>query len=296
MRQVRFQGKPYNVNKDLWARSNFQWLVSRCTVLLTLLTLTVGCAGPKVIPEASYEYSLSAVDLRDKEDWDQYTVAVEDTSENQVLTYQDGRIKAGFAIGPQAIEARFLNPTSNIQRVQLQNGLFIGADETAQELVTGDMSYANRNVSPRPIILRSKQSKATTLIPRQHIEFSKTQGVVIMENLMSPTLTASMNMAEKAKERAGDTIQVVLPVQTRGEVRQYRFKFSVSDVLLPPDRAIQALLDGEVSKGLRTEYVRKIKGDPKETRKRDGRTIWYYGTVTDRTKIIFENGKVTEVK
>lgn len=61
-------------------------------------------------------------------------------------------------------------------------------------------------------------------------------------------------------------------------------------------RIRKALEEGEIVEGMAPEHVREVKGDPKSTRKEDGQTIWYYGTVTRRTRIYFEDGVVVDMK
>jgi hypothetical protein len=56
----------------------------------------------------------------------------------------------------------------------------------------------------------------------------------------------------------------------------------------------RAIERGQVVRGMSREDVRFIKGDPRETRKEEGQTIWVYGTVTQRERYYFENGKLVE--
>jgi len=61
-------------------------------------------------------------------------------------------------------------------------------------------------------------------------------------------------------------------------------------------RIREALEEREVVEGMAPNHVREVEGDPKSTRKEDGQTIWYYGTVTRRTKIYFKDGAVVDIK
>ena len=46
--------------------------------------------------------------------------------------------------------------------------------------------------------------------------------------------------------------------------------------------------------GMSKEDVRFVKGDPKRTKEEEGRTVWVYGTVSQRKRVYFEDGKVVD--
>jgi non-homologous end joining protein Ku len=57
----------------------------------------------------------------------------------------------------------------------------------------------------------------------------------------------------------------------------------------------RAIERGDVVRGMSKEDVRFVEGDPREVREEDGRTVWIYGSVTQRTRIYFENGEVADI-
>jgi hypothetical protein len=56
----------------------------------------------------------------------------------------------------------------------------------------------------------------------------------------------------------------------------------------------RAIERGDVVRGMSKEDVRFVMGEPRDVREQDGRTVWVYGTVTDRKRVYFENGKIAE--
>ena len=55
-----------------------------------------------------------------------------------------------------------------------------------------------------------------------------------------------------------------------------------------------AIERGDIVRGMSKEDVRFVQGDPKSVKHEDGQTIWYYGTVTQRWEVFFEDGKVVD--
>lgn len=263
---------------------------------LVVALLTAGCAGTGTTVEPNYVFSLDQVDLREEGSWSDYTITERDTAGGVRLVYRDSVLSARFFPSEGVISSRFRNETDLILRVQLQDGLYVGSQGSPQRLVTGEMSYAMRNSSPRPLILPSGASDSVVLIPYENVIFDERRGVVITRWLVLPNSVSSIHGAERAESNVGKSFQLILPVRVKGEVRQYTFTFKVEGAGLPPARTLTALFEGEVVTGLEQRYVREIKGEPNATRQKNGQTIWYYGTVTDRTRIIFEEGKVVKIQ
>lgn len=269
---------------------------------ITLLSLGVlagvliaGCSSAGQIVEPRYVIGLEQVQLQSEPNWSEYTVRQRDTTAGVQTVYRDSTWEVRFYPSGGAISMKATNRSESIIRVQVQDGLYIGPESSPQELVTGEMSYSARNASPRPTILRPSGGGAADLIPLEHVSFFPKTGVSLDRTFFPPSLIATMEDVEKARSNVGKSFSLVLPVETRASTRQYRFGFSVKDVILPPDQAIQALLSGTVTKGIHKSYVRQIKGEPRFTDTRDGRLVWYYGTMTDRTRIFFEDDHVVEI-
>jgi len=257
--------------------------------------LMVGCTSNKQIVEPRYVIGLEQVQLQSEPDWSKYTVRQRDTTAGVQTVYRDSTWAVQFYPSGGAISMKAINRSENIIRIQVQDGIYIGPGSSPQEIVTGDMSYSARNASPRPIILRPSDGGGADLIPMRHVSFLPKVGVRLDQTFFPPRLIATMEEVEKARSNIGKNFSLVLPVETRASIRQYRFEFSVEDVILPPDDAVQALISGTVTEGIHKSYVRQIKGEPSVTDTQDGRLVWYYGTVTDRTKIFFEDDHVVEI-
>jgi hypothetical protein len=56
----------------------------------------------------------------------------------------------------------------------------------------------------------------------------------------------------------------------------------------------RAIERGDVVRGMSKEDVRFVEGDPKGIIEEEGRTVWTYGTVTQRKKVYFEDGYVNQ--
>jgi len=254
-----------------------------------------GCASTEQAVEPRYVIGLEQVQLQSEPDWSKYTVRQRDTTTGVQTVYRDSTWKVRFYPSGGVISMKAINRSENIIRVQLQDGLYIGPGSSPQELVTGEMSYSARNASPRPTILRPFGDGSADLIPLGHVSFSPETGVSLDQTFFPPSVISTMEDVEKARSNVGKNLSLILPVEARASTRQYRFRFSVADVILPPDEAIQALLSGTVTEGIHKSYVRQIKGEPRVTNTRDGRLVWYYGTMTDRTKIFFEDDHVVKI-
>ena len=58
----------------------------------------------------------------------------------------------------------------------------------------------------------------------------------------------------------------------------------------------RAIERGDVVRGMSKEDVQFVKGDPRAVQDESGRTVWLYGTVTQRTRIYFEGGQVVDTQ
>jgi hypothetical protein len=258
--------------------------------------LMAGCSSNEQIVEPRYVIGLEQVQLQSEPDWSKYTVRQRDTTAGVQTVYRDSTWEVRFYPFGGRISMKAANRSESIIRIQVQDGLYIGPESSPQELVTGEMSYSARNASPRPTILRPSAEGSAELIPLDHVSFLPKIGASLDQTFFPPPLITTMEQVEKARSNVGKNLSLILPVETRASTRQYRFGFSVKDVILPPDDAVQALISGTVTEGIHKSYVRQIKGEPRVTDTRDGRLVWYYGTVTDRTKIFFEDDHVAEIR
>ena len=57
----------------------------------------------------------------------------------------------------------------------------------------------------------------------------------------------------------------------------------------------RAIERGQIVRGMSEEDVRFVEGEPRKVRAEDGRTVWVYGSVTQRTRIYFEDGEVVDI-
>jgi hypothetical protein len=57
----------------------------------------------------------------------------------------------------------------------------------------------------------------------------------------------------------------------------------------------RAIERGDIVRGMSKEDVRFVKGEPRRAEEEDGQKIWFYGTVTQKTRFYFEDGKLVDI-
>lgn len=56
----------------------------------------------------------------------------------------------------------------------------------------------------------------------------------------------------------------------------------------------RAIERGQIVRGMSKEDVEFVRGEPRTVREEEGRTVWVYGSVTQRELFYFEDGKLVD--
>lgn len=175
-----------------------------------------------------------------------YEIVKRDTTKGKKYIYEDDLISAAFVTGSQSIFLIVGNRTDHTIRVRLGQGAYVGRDGSSERLLTGEMSYRQRNESAPPMIIPAGARSSTSLIPSGNLLGGENAGDVHV--LMGPQMTfrdtsvavqrdtAYTSSIAEARENIGDAFSVLLPIEVEGTVNEYTFKFEVESAYVENDQ------------------------------------------------------------
>jgi len=170
-----------------------------------------------------------------EERYGDYEVVERDTAQGQKYVYKDNLITAGFVLLQKSIFVAVENKVEQSIQIQLGEGAFVGPDGSSERLLTGEMSYMERNNAPPPVVIPSGASSSARLIPASNVEQETVTSVISPGTVMrDSTVTVERDTLYKAttasaEENVGKTFSLLIPVEIQGTRNEYTFTFTVQD-------------------------------------------------------------------
>jgi len=216
-------------------------------LILVVLTagLLAGCATSNM-SGALYNVGLDEVErpADAKERYGEYDVVERDTTEGTKYIYEDDLVEASFYMGGGSILTNIRNKTDYSIKVRIADGAFVSSSGQSDRLVTGNMSYANRNESPQPLIVPQNASSSTTLIPVSNISLSQYSGVNV-DPIIRPSVLKTADDTTAVRENIGRTFRLLLPIEIQGTTNEYTFSFTVRGARITDLEGTNELTFGE---------------------------------------------------
>jgi len=157
--------------------------------------------------------------------WGDYEVTEQDTTKGTKYVYEDSLVAAGILVSNKAFLANIENKSEHTIQVQLPDAIYVSPDGSTKRLVTGEMSYNERNDAPPALRIPRNASSSTMLIPADRLEMGE-YGLNV-EQLFPPNQVAGQDDVEAVKENVGKTFRLVLPIDVEGTMNEYTFHFEV---------------------------------------------------------------------
>lgn len=187
--------------------------------------------------DVTYDAALTQVERPEsvEERYGDYEVVERDTTEGQKYVYNDDLITAGFLLQQKSILVVAENKAEHSIQIRLGEGAFVGLDGSSQRLLTGEMSYMERNDAPPPVVVPSGASSSMSIIPasnvaRESVDPILSPGSVIRDSTVSVERDTAYNaMTELARENIDKTFSLLIPIEIQGTVNEYTFTFKVRD-------------------------------------------------------------------
>lgn len=205
-------------------------------IAVLLAFLMVGCASPRSV---LYDSEISSVErpTDTEERYGEYEVTTRDTTEGTEYIYEDQLIRAAWLQSGPSLMVTMENKTEHSLQVRLEQGAFITPSGSSERILTGDMSYADRNQEVRPITIPSGASASTTLFPEGNVGFNSTVGLTF-ESFFEPTQVHATQSVEPSdvEEHIGDTFSILVPIEIQGTVNEYTFNFEVTGARVEGNR------------------------------------------------------------
>lgn len=194
--------------------------------LLTLALLFTGCMAPQSV--VTYDVGLDQVERpADAEDrYGDYTVTQqEEEDETAAYVYEDEMLRATW-LYTGSLVFQVENKTDHSLRILLEEGAFVMPSGSSDRILTGNMSYAERNDAPSHIIVPRQASAEAVLIPSSNISFSQYTGVGV-SGIISPGSIEDEREITGVQDAIGKRFSILLPVQIQETVNDYTFTFHV---------------------------------------------------------------------
>jgi len=211
---------------------------------LPLLLLLTGCAMTSAT--VNYDVGLDQVERPTDaaERYGEYTVTEQDTTEGTKYVYNDELLTAGWLYGGDSMFLSLQNKTDYSIRILLNEGAFVLPSGSSQRILTGDMSYAERNEEVQPIIVPSGASSSAFLIPSDNINFNQYSGVTV-ESILPPGRITEQAQTSSVEQNIGKTFSVLLPIEIQDTVNEYTFTFKVNGARVEGNSTIQSRTFGD---------------------------------------------------
>jgi hypothetical protein len=208
-----------------------------------IILLIAGCATTQ---SPTYNVGLDRVERPEdvQKRWGDYEVTEQDTTEGTKYIYEDSLVTAGILVSSRAFLANIENKSEHTIQVQLPDAVYVSPEGSTNRLVTGEMSYNERNDTPPPLRIPRNASGSTMLIPANRLEMGD-YGLNV-ERLLPPNQVAEQEDVEAAKENVGKTFRLVLPIDVEGTMNEYTFHFEVLGARIPGSARTGEQTVGEV--------------------------------------------------
>lgn len=219
--------------------------MTRAVRLLFLIAIFVAAAGCTSSRNASYNATIDSVERPSDaaERYGEYTVSETDSS----YVYEDDLIRAGFLNSGGSVLMNVENKTEHSIQMRLEEGAFVMPDGSSERILTGDMSFANRNQEVQPITVPSRASTTATLIPQGSISMGQ-YGLTVAP-LFQPDLVGgpgqNTSTVDDVRENLGETFSLLLPIEIQGNVNEYTFSFEVIGAKVEANRQASEQTIGE---------------------------------------------------
>lgn len=211
-----------------------------------ILSVLFACAGSGEVSSESESYryfdiaynaELAQVERpQDAEKrYGEYEVIERDTAQGQKYVYKDDLITAGFVLTRESILMIVENKTDFSIRIPLEEAAFVGPTGSSDRLLTGEMSYLERNDSPPPIVIPSGASASATLIPSDNVDQESispifTPSIIRRDTSKSTNKDTTYTDAIKnVRENIGNRFSLLIPTNIQSTVNEYNFSFSIDD-------------------------------------------------------------------
>jgi len=145
--------------------------------------------------------------------------------------YEDEVINVKFLV-TKGIKVNIRNKTKYSLRVNVGEGAFVSSTGEADRLLTGSMSFSDRNKSPRPIVIPQRASAKETIIPKSKVSMGRYD--VEVEPVVSPVVVDPSSESILVELNVGNTFRLILPIEIEGTVNEYTFKFEVVGARIKP--------------------------------------------------------------
>lgn len=194
--------------------------------LVALAILSSACA-----PQSSsvlYNTNLDSVErpADAQEQYGEYEVSKRDTTDGTKYVYEDELIRASFFVIDGFITTSVENLTEYSIQLNFGEGAIVLPSGSSDQLVTGNMSYADRNQAIQPVTVPSGASAETVLVPKSNVNFNSYSGLTVAP-IISPSSVSGEDEAPTVEENIGKTFRLLLPIEIQDTVNEYTFAFEV---------------------------------------------------------------------
>lgn len=116
-------------------------------------------------------------------------------------------------------------------RISWDNAIFISENNTASRVTLGNISYLDINNPIKDEIIPIGTGIRKNLLPQDNVYFSSSTGVHIGA-LVYPDVIKKKKLESLRKEKIGKQISIIIPIIQDGITYNYKFTFSITDVIL----------------------------------------------------------------
>ena len=208
--------------------------MKKARLFLTLILFSFACyCSPHY---AEYKIALKNVDCLNTPENDQ--------SEKKIILFQEeGDFKSAFEDEKIKIiwtptPSRFLfiitNKTQDTMKITWEQAEYIDENGTVKKVMHSAMIFSGENGSRLPTAVARDSSVSGFILPTDNVYWLSGDMAGWRKKPLFPyyNRTSADDLMVEAKEYEGKSIQVLLPVDVKNSLYNYRFTFKISDVAL----------------------------------------------------------------
>lgn len=185
---------------------------------------------------AEYKITLKNVDYANAPDNDQ--------SEKKIVLFQEeGDLKSAFEDEKIKIiwtptPARFLfiitNKTQDTIKITWEQAVYIDENGSEKKVMHSALAFSEKNGSRLPTAVARGSSVSGFILPTDNVYWLSGDMAGWREKPLFPyyNRTSAEDLMVEAKEYEGKSVQVLLPVDVKNSLYNYKFTFKISDVAL----------------------------------------------------------------
>jgi hypothetical protein len=205
-------------------------------VVFIVLGLASGATTPSpyepIVLSGNYIVTLSEVERPEnaQERWGNSQISTFEDDGTSKSSFEDDMIKIIWFVLPGEFSFVLQNKTNNSIRIIWDEAVYVNENGFSGKVAHSDISYTEMNNSQPSTVVVKNTSVDDIIVPTKNIYYSSYSGWNI-EPLFREYASTQEELDETVKEKLGETVKILLPLQIEETVNEYMFSFKIENFI-----------------------------------------------------------------